>query len=166
MLPLNLLPNKLRILSEDRFPTEGERTPVSPWDGKFSATTRRCLPLHLTPSQLQYPSSVLLFQEASASLLPLTAAALKASSAASSSASVAGSVEKNMEAASSNSKHAQRIAMLVALGNLWAAIGVQLNMCVSACRLLLLFIEEVDHVTMFRVFVTPPIQSVRYTSFH
>jgi len=28
------------------------------------------------------------------------------------------------------------------------------------------FREEVDHVTMFRVFVTPAIQSVRYTSFH
>ena len=57
---------------------------------------------------------MLLFQEGSASLLPPTAAALKASNAASSSALAARSVEKNMEAVSSN-KHAERIAMLVSL---------------------------------------------------
>ena len=116
MLPLNLLSVKLRILREDRFPTAGERTPVRPWDGRLSATTRRCLPRHLTPSQLQYPPSVLPFQEASASLLPPTAAALKDSSAASSSASAAVSVEKNIEVvSSSNGKHDERIAMLISL---------------------------------------------------
>jgi len=105
--------------------SEGERTPVSPGDGRLSATTRRCLPQHLTPSQLQYaPPSVLLFQEASALLLPPTAASLKASSAASSSALAAGSVEKNMEEVSSSSKHAERMSMLVALVGLWGIDGL------------------------------------------
>nr|CAB3472174.1 unnamed protein product [Digitaria exilis] len=81
---------------------KGERTPVSPRDGRLNATTRRCLPWHLTPSQLQYPPLALPFQEASALLLPLTAAALKASSAVS-------SAEKNMDADSSSSKHTERI---------------------------------------------------------
>nr|CAB3472179.1 unnamed protein product [Digitaria exilis] len=60
-------------------PIRIQRTPASPWEGRISATTRRCLPRHLTP-----------FQETSALLLPpIDAAALKANSAASSSAPAA-----------------------------------------------------------------------------
>jgi len=131
MLPLNPLWFKLRILSEDRLPTAGERTPVSPWDGRLSATTRRCLPRHLTPSQLQYPPSVLPFQEVSALLLLPIAAALKASSAASPAALAARSVEKNMEVAISNSsKHAERISMPGALVGLCGIDG-RCNWCTT-----------------------------------
>jgi len=72
MSPLNPFELRLRVLKDDRFPMADERTPVSPWDRRLNATTRRCcLPRHLTPSQLQYPPVVLLFHEASGSLYGL-----------------------------------------------------------------------------------------------
>lgn len=89
MSPMKALELRLRNLREERLPTAGERTPVSPVAGRLSATTRRWLPLprHLTPSQLQWLPPllplVLPFHVASTPP-PWTAAALKARSAASS----------------------------------------------------------------------------------
>ena len=131
MSPLNSLELRLRVLKDDRLPMAGERTPVSRYDERLNATTRRRVPRrHLTPSQLQYPPVVLLlrFHEASGSPPyppPLVAAALKASSAASSSSpSAATSVETgiNMEAKSS-SKHTEDIAVHNALVHIWGGGG-------------------------------------------
>jgi hypothetical protein len=117
MLLWNPLLLRLRVHRDDRLPMAGERTPVSPREGRLSSTTCRCLPQHLTPSQLQYPppSALLSFHEASGSPYPpLIAATLKARSEASSSfADTAGGIEMDTENNSSG-KHSDRIAMPVA----------------------------------------------------
>lgn len=94
------------------MPIAGERTPPSPWEGRSSATTRRCLLPHVTPSQLQNSPVLLLFQEARASPLTSarTAAVLKASSAASSSATSV-EMETEADAISNSGKLAERVTM-------------------------------------------------------
>jgi len=94
---MNQLELRLRSLRDDRLPTAGERTPVSPWEGRLRETTRLRLAPHFIPSQLQNPPA-LPFQEASMLPWPPTAAALKASSAASSLACAGRSVVMRMEA--------------------------------------------------------------------